>query len=428
MEVNADMKKALQIILHILGFPALIGLIVYNSFEMIKDGISYGVFVFIGIIITVLFALIYFLVIGIMAKRAKRKNKQNIYRQTFVAMILSFVMLGGFWIGLDLGIPDFLADATSNTIYYEDLADNYYARSIVNKELLDEYIKRNVANGNLKSTSLEEYQAQGVRNEEVANLLKIHFKSIDKAGYVTFSGPNIDLALADRMTISVLVHLLLDVREIPETEYYLYDKKTKEVDTSHVDWNILDMLGAPMDIVEIQMLGEEGYNEFIEGLGDTGEAVKLLAPNAKAFREFISGIVNGIVPGIMQNITGSPIYIGFNDVKLQLVPSNESRGVLDYQSMAWLDSNGLVYAIVMLFSTRKFFLIFAGWMVLSNFIIGMLRGMGEELKAKNIKKDNSNQYRQSRPYNPYEPYGYSEAMENMKRSGIIRQYDMNYFK
>ena len=83
------MKKILIVILHLLGFPALIGLITYNSIDMIKGGISYGVFLFVGIIVTVLFALIYFLVVGIMAKSAKKKNKQNIYRQTFVAMILS---------------------------------------------------------------------------------------------------------------------------------------------------------------------------------------------------------------------------------------------------------------------------------------------------------------------------------------------------
>lgn len=379
------MKKLLIVILHLLGFPALLGLVIYNSIEMIQGGLSYGVFVFVGIILTAVFALIYFLVIGLMAKSAKKKNKKNLYRQTFVAMILSLCMLGGLWVGLDVFIPDFLKDATSSTIFYEDLADNYYARSVVNKELLDEYIRRNVENGNLTTLSVEEYQAEGVKNEEVANLISVHFASIDKDGYATFKGPNIDLALGDRMTIAVLVHLLLDTRKIPDQEYYLYNSKTDKVETDPVQWNVLDMLGTPMDLADVDIFGDEGYEDFIAGLGSTGAAIKMLVPNGAAFRKLISDVANNIVPVATEGITGSPIFLGIDGVTLQLVPSNESRGVLDYQSMGWLNSNGLIYAIVMLFSTRKFFLIWAGVMVMTNFMIGLLRGMGKELKEKEMR-------------------------------------------
>lgn len=204
------MKKFLIILLSILGFPALIGLIAYDNFNIIKGGISYGVFVFVGLILAVVFALIYLFVCLAMKKSAKKKGKKNLYHQTFVAMILCFCLLGGFWMLLDVALPDFLADATSNTIYYEDLADNYQARSLVNKGLLDEYIKRNVDNGNLNKKTLAQYQKEGIRNQEVKAMLTIHFASIDKAGFATFGGPNLDLALGDRMTIGVLVHLLLD--------------------------------------------------------------------------------------------------------------------------------------------------------------------------------------------------------------------------
>lgn len=420
------MKKILIVILHLLGFPALIGLITYNSIDMIKGGISYGVFLFVGIIVTVLFALIYFLVVGIMAKSAKKKNKQNIYRQTFVAMILSLCLLGGFWIGLDIGLPGLLKDETSGTIFYEDLADNYYARSVINKELLDEYIKRNVNNGNLKSKTLAEYQQEGVRNEEVAKLVNVHYESIHEDGYVTFKGPSIDFALGDRMTIAVLVHLLLDTRKISEQEYYLYDAKTDKVVTDPIDWNILDMLGTPMDIADLDMLGDEGYEDFIEGLGVAGNAIKLVAPTAEDFRAFIANTANNILPGITEGITGSPIFLGIDGVTLQLVPSNESRGVLDYQSMGWLNSNGYIYAIVMLFSTRKFFLIWAGVLVVTNFMIGMLRGMGKELKAKEKKN--------SRPVgklNQRPNYGYGGVAPRNPNYGMydaaIRRYDMSNF-
>lgn len=439
------MKKVLQAILHILGFPALIGVIVYSNIDIIKGGVkSYGVFVFVGIILVVVFALIYLLVVALMAKNAKKKGKTNVYHQTFVAMIMSFVMLGGFWIGLDLGLPDLLADATSNTIYYEDLADNYYARSVVNEELLKEYIRRNVANGNLKSLTLEQYQEQGVSNAEVAKLIEVHFASIDKAGYATINGTNLDLALGDRMTTSVIVHLLLDTRVVPEIEYYLYDSTTGTVDTSSVNWNVLDMLGTPMDITDIEMMGDEGYEEFLTGLGSTGNLLRAIYPDAESFRTFVAGLINGIVPDITEGITTSPIYIGFDDTSLQLVPSNESRGVLDYQSMGWLDSNGLIYAIVTLFSTRKLFLIWAGVLVLTNFLIGMLRGMGRELKDKenrlSDRRPNNNGgyngynngnygYTQNAPTNYYGGmYPYQNSNGYIPQNGNVRRYDMNNFR
>lgn len=381
------MKKFLIVLLSILGFPALIGLIAYNSFEMIKGGLSYGVFVFVGLIITVVFALIYFFVCLGMKNSAKRKGKKNLYHQTFVAMILAFCLLGGFWMVIDVALPDFLADATSNTVYYEDLADNYYARSVVNKNLLDEYIRRNVNNGNLKAKTLEEYQKEGIKNEEVSKMLAIHFASIDKAGYATFAGPNIDLALGDRMTIAVLVHLLLDGREVPELDYYLYDKSADEIITTPVNWNVLDMLGEPMGLATLDFLAtEEKYQEFITGMGATGSAIKALYPTVTSFSNGVAGIVNNLLlADLTKELTSSSIYLGIASGELQLVPSNEVKGVLDYQSMGWLNSNGLLYAIVMLFSLRKFFLIWAAWMVLSTLLIGLLRGMGKELKSKEQK-------------------------------------------
>lgn len=429
------MKKALMVILHILGFPALLGYLTYLSIDIIKGGLSYGVFVFVGLIVTLLFAIIYYLVIGIMAKKAKKKSKQNIYKQTYVAMILSFCLLGGFWIGLDLGIPNLLADATSSTIFYEDLADNYYARSVINEELLNEYIARNVKNGNLKSTTLEEYQKQGVKNAEVAKLIEVHFASIDKDGYATFKGPNISAALGDRMTIPVLVHLLMDTRKVSDQEYYLYDAKTKEVDTDPVEWNVLDMLGTPMDIADLELLGDEGYQEFLNSLDPAIRGLlKIPYPNAEKFRGFISDLVNGILPGMTEGITGSPIFLGIDGVTLQLVPSNESRGVLDYQSMGWLNSNGLIYAIVVLFSTRKLFLIWAAVLVVTNFMIGLLRGMGKELKDKETKAS-----RQQAGSSPYARPNYGGAYPNYTYGSVaprypsgmyntqVRRYDMSNF-
>jgi len=409
------MKKFLIAILSILGFPALFGYLAYKSYDMVMGGLSYGIFVFVGLIITALFGLIYLFVCLGMRNSAKKKNKNNLYHQTFVAMILCFCLLGGFWVAVDVAIPDFLADATSNTIYYEDLADDYYARSQVNETLLNEYIKRNVNNGNLSTLKLEEYQKQGIKNEEVANMLKIQFESIDQAGYATFSGPNIDLALGERMTIAVLVHLLLDEREVPEKDFYLYNKTSKKIETDPVNWNVLDMLGTPMAVANLgSLVDDPTISSLLSGIG-------------------VPLINNLLVAQVTEDLTSSPIYLGIVDGEVLLVPSNEIRGVLDYQSMAWLDSNGLIYAIVMLFSTRKLFLIWAAWMVLSNLLIGLLRGMGKELKNKAQKQNVSEKRSASFPYSYVamnSPADY-DSLDMMKmrdrfiqdcKQGVAREY------
>lgn len=415
------MKKVLIALMYILGFPALIALVIWDNFEIIKGGISYGIFPFVGIIVAALFGLIYLIVVLVQAKKGKnkkRKKKITVYHQTFVAMILCFCMLGGFWMLIDVALPDFLADATSSTIYYEDLADNYQERAKVNKGLLDEYITLNYENGNLRSKTLDEYIKEGAKNSEVSELLKIHFASIDKNGYTTFGAPYINMATSDRMTIAVLVHLLLDDRSYEALPYQLYNSKTKETVTAPVKWNVLDMNGK-MALMEVDLFSEDGYKEFINGLGGAGAAIKLLMPNAEKFKEFILDTVNGkgnpspdlgeeagVVPTLTYDLTGSPIYLSIDGKTLVLQPSVSSRGSLDYMRMAWLNNNGLLYAIVALFSLRKIFLIFAAWMVVNNFIIGLLRGMGKELKDKKLKAQSAAEKEKIDAGYPY-GYGYT---------------------
>lgn len=362
-----SIKKVLQIILHLLGFPLLIAFVILNALHIIRSGNSYGIMVFVGIIITVLMAVVYYAVFFTMAKR----KKKSIYKQTMVCMIVSVLCLGGFWALIDVALPDFLSDATSGTIFYEDLADDYNTRADVNKGLLDEYIMRNYANGNLDNeVPRSTYLKEGVRNEDVTTLLNSHFQSIDKDGYVTFVGPWLDLANGNRLTIPVLVHLVINEREVQGIPYLLVDENGVMQDDP-VCWSILDMLGEPMAFD----LGPKGMN--------------VIPSNISGFIGFAEEPVNDILESVTaaiedENVVGSPIYIILDGTELALVPSNESRGVLDYMSMGWLDSNGLLFAITSLFSVRKLFLIFAGIMAISTYTIGILRE--EEEKDKEAKK------------------------------------------
>ena len=80
------MKKALQVILHILGFPALIALVVLINLPIIKGGISYGVMVFVGVIVAAVMALIYYIAFICVVK----SKKKSILKQTVTLCLVVF--------------------------------------------------------------------------------------------------------------------------------------------------------------------------------------------------------------------------------------------------------------------------------------------------------------------------------------------------
>lgn len=230
---NYKAYKAIEIICHILGFPLLLAVLVGVSIPTFKGGIGYGIPVFAGVIVTLVIALIYYIVFIVSAKKEKKRRevlKQRIEsadrngsvrpstadparRTGIVLAIVSVICLTGLWVLIDLALPNPIQTATSNTVLYEDLSDNWQARGDVHVELLDEFITKSFNAGNLKQKSLDEYLKEGIKNKEVKQLIADEFESIDKNGYATFIGPSIDLAQNRRMTIPALVHLLLDERE-----------------------------------------------------------------------------------------------------------------------------------------------------------------------------------------------------------------------
>ncbi len=404
------MKKVLQVLLHILGFPLLMLAVVLVSLPLIQCGFSYGVFIFVGIIVTVVMALIYYITFICMVK----SKKKSVTRQTVTLIVVVFVCLCGLWCVFDIALPDFLAGATSKTIFYEDLVDNYEARALVNQSLLDEYILRNYKIGNLpQDKTVEEYQNEGFQNKYVKTLLQYQFASIDKDGYTTFVDPWIGMANDGRLTIPALIHLLTDDRQLVGCNYAEFDKTLNDIkETDPLQWNVLDMLGSDMAIdLNIKdllsgMLNNAGLADLLDG------TLQEWLPTPEKEAAGTSPSIKNDVAKVVESLLGSPIYVSYNGEQIVLTPSNASRGVLDYQSMAWLNSNGLVYAIVALLATRNLFLIFAGWLVFTNFLIGVLRGMGKENRSRagKVDVDFSAPSEPDQPVNnfmpmPY-PYGY----------------------
>jgi hypothetical protein len=218
--MNDNVKKILltvaKVALHVLGIPLLFVLALVLNLKVIKGGISYGAAAFAALIFTAVIALIYYLAYFLV----RTKKKRSIRNQHLIVAIVIVCSMTGLWMVLDAFIPEPLETATSSTLRWEDLSDNWEARAEVNEGLLKEYITLNYNLGRIpiEGKSLDSYLKEGVRNKAVADVMKKDFLSIDNNGYATFVGPSIDYAQCDRMSIPVLLHLLLDKRHSTSTE------------------------------------------------------------------------------------------------------------------------------------------------------------------------------------------------------------------
>ncbi len=294
-------KKALIIAINLLGFPLLVLLVSINLKHIIEQGKSYGIYVYAGLILTVVFALLYYV---IMFKMMKRKKKSPI-KQGIILALVAMLSLTGLWVAIENLAPNLLLGATSGTIYMEDLLEDYNSRADINKSLLDDFIYVNtygndnlvylhtkksednpnilvfklsekeagielrndletlrkeerydeyheaIVNWNLaRKAAYENYSKKGYASEQVKLLEAKTFASINDDGYVTFKGPWIDMANGGRLTIPALIHLLLDYRDLAGRD--LPSIRNGELATGKVKWGVLDMMGPPAGISKME--------------------------------------------------------------------------------------------------------------------------------------------------------------------------------
>lgn len=445
MDKKIKTLKALRIVFYILSFPLYLLLCFLSAYRVAKLGESYGVMAWVGIILAGVFAITMAIIItAFEISYKKHPSKLRIKRQTTKFVIASVALLAGLMVILDIAMPPVLPGPTSNTIYWEDLTDDYLSRAQLNADLLNEFIARNVANGNLGSTPLapdgsnveqvnaliKNYQKEGVRNKQVANLIAVTMNSLDNSGYKTFLGPTIDMANDGRMTVNNILYLVLGQRQ-PYTEegetqrtewddFPVYDAQTGTVVmVNTIQWTVLDMMGSPMEVDLSGIIGTAGLRSFlIQTLFAESDTVKLgpLTITKDNFEEIMEKGVSPLIPSVYNlldsilinvsdaasstAIAGDKIDVKLTDsdgntnatytykngqwvgkrthfnkdaTTLQIVPSNEERGVLDYQSAAWLNANGLVFALCSVASIRNVCYVFSAVTALMAIIIGYVR-------------------------------------------------------
>lgn len=396
------MKKVLKTLLYIIGFPALVALVAYNSLIIYQEGGTYGFWPYVGLILAGVIAIVYTIIFIVTGKNSKknRGNYNKVKKSVATLVVMSFILTAGIWLVVDLPfvLPAILEDATDGTRTFDVLHEDYKAQAVVHGNLLDDFIEMNVDNGNLSTEqhSKEEWVELGYKSTEVQELLKQNFMSMDGNGYQTFTsnGPWLNMANNNRLTIPVLVHLLLNDREInEEITYYLQadlipkemvtdedgDKVYKdpvnreEVETV-IRWTILDMQGTAMNI---------DLSGALSGLPiDIGALLPMLAdPLAD-----ILGTVNEAIAD--PALAGAELYVGLDvrdgGFQIMLTPAAEGRGMHGYQNSAWLNSNNLLFAVLSIFPTRQWIYIWGAIIIFSSVAVAALRlkeygGKKEEL-------------------------------------------------
>ena len=398
------MKRILKTLLYIIGFPALVALVAYNSLTIYEHGGSYGFWPFVGLILAGVLLIVFTIIFIVTGKNSKKHagNYNRVKKSVATLVIMAFVLTAGIWLVVDIPfvLPDILETATQGTRKFEDLHEDYNAQAVLHGNLLDDFIRMNVKNGNLSTEehTEEEWVELGYRSQEVKDLLKQNFKAMDTNGYKTFTsnGPWLNMANDNRLTIPVLVHLLLNDREInEEVTYYLqadlvpkeivtdkdgdevYKKpvKNEEVETV-VHWTILDMQGTAMNI------------DLSGAIGGLGLPIESLLPLLSDPLGSILGTVNEALAD--PALAGAEIYVGLDlrdgGFQIMLTPSAGGRGMHGYQHSAWLDSNNLLFAVLSIFPARQWIYIWGAMVVFSSVAVAALRlkeygGKKEELQA-----------------------------------------------
>jgi hypothetical protein len=351
--------KTLKILLYIVGFPLLLGLVGYQSFKVIENGITYLPFSLVGVTLAIVIGLAYMTTAIVTGKKAKSGDISQIRKGTAAMMLVGFCLTAGLWFIIDKVVPPVLDDATSGTILFKDLQEDYKNDADFHREMLDKFITLNYENGNLSAEkSLEDYLSEGYYNADVKHLIAVNSKSIDE-GYNTFVGPWLDMANDKRMTIPAIVHLVVNQREKDVLPFIFAGEGREEDPEAPIDWTIMDMLGEPMPIALPGSIG--GILGLIpkELMNDVFQQISEVVKNEKVAGSYIYFDIT------IDEDTGATSF--------EIVPTNASRGVLDYMHQQWLGSNNLLFAIISLFPLRALFLIFGGVLALASFCIGLIR-------------------------------------------------------
>jgi len=339
---------AVNILLYAVGFPVLFVIALVKSLEWNSYGM-YGASSFAPLIAVIILAV---LVLGIQALvvfLSKKKGKVGTSLKVKMMAIPVAVIVGLFGI-IDIAMPSLLKDATSNTILYEDVVNDYQG---MHEKLVDRVESFKKKNNLADSVTYE--------SKEFQDIFKPLFASQDKA-YKAFDPLAIEMALAEpdlvgailngNFPIQVAVTLMLKTTNVPNENNH--NATFDEI----IAYNLSNIMAAVKELTAGGELDSAKLNEVVNKV--------LVYKEFDGIRWNIFQILgsNMIAPEIDPN--GNIVQYTY-DANGKVTGEKQVGACLGYQDMSWLNGIPQMFFIPLM-SVREIFYIFAALIALTSVV------------------------------------------------------------
>jgi hypothetical protein len=132
---------------YILTFPVIAALAFLICMKTAEGASFYSFWPYVGAVVAGLF-LIIFAIVALCVNSPRGRRKHNAMRRTASLLICCIVLTGVFGLAFDVVLPDVIADATSKTLYVEDVYNNGVDQAETIKGYTRQFVRLNLVNGN----------------------------------------------------------------------------------------------------------------------------------------------------------------------------------------------------------------------------------------------------------------------------------------
>lgn len=353
-----------SIFLTVAVFLVLFIVTLVNSVQWNAEGM-YGASSFAPFIATIVFGVLIFGIQALVIASCKKKGKADRSSLGVKLMIIPIAIIVGIFGILDIAMPPILDDATSGTIKYEDVIDDWQGTHDAIKSKVELFKEKN------KDLLGENWQDVKYTDQEFQDLFRPLFESMDQA-YKAFNPLAIEMALdsddmlgavtSGNLPLGVLVTLLL-----PTSDDITVPNNGITIEEA-LDLNWDELSSAIMNRIK-DLVGVINGGEFdVAIINDILNDVLLTYTfnynyNGKnyTFSWNVFNILgeNMLFPDIDPNEDMKNLA-DLQDGKAQVFAS-----ALGYQDMAWLDGIPMMFFIPLM-SVRNIFYVFAALLGLAS--------------------------------------------------------------
>ena len=391
-------KKALMIsldvILYAIGFPILLIIAIVYSIPYFETNL-YGLTAATPIILVVLAWLatgVSELAIRLVAKKkmdaGAYPDKKKALRSQGIRMIIAiFCCLTIFTCFLDIVLPPLLNKATQGTILYENILLDDESQNEAQQELFNTFVTWNVENGNLKDKTLAEmdkfFTAQG-KDKAYIEQMKTYFVNASKdfrantntlTGWERY-GLNAEGGFAETCKDKIINSYLEEAMTNEEIQTVL-KKCFNTIDAAYQNFDALTIELALENLNYLFDYNPTWFTNLMDKIwGDEdGNAHKNKPIGLKESDYLYMWCIVDLLgevpddPMVEQNLSKLlGMWELYTDKNNEVVTHNQARGVLDYMSMAWMDSITLL-GIISVAKMRLWFYFFSAIIL----VLGLVR-------------------------------------------------------